>query len=467
MTGFGASRVLRLGSHMVLAWLLAPEIFGLMALVKVFMGALAMFSDIGVGPSIIQNRRGHDPTFLNTAWSIQVMRGIALWIVTCLLTWPFAWWYAQNDPAAWQLVYLLPVAGLNAVIGGFNHTALFTLKKELRLGRVTMIELATQVASLTVMIAWALVSATVWAMVAGGLAGALTRMAISHFLVADHPARFRWDRECVQELVKFGRWIMLSTAFTFLATNLDKLVLGKLLTLAELGLYGIALVFAKVAVDVASRLGSAVMFPVYSKFQHNPPKLMAVALRSREVVLWIGGAVCISIAVGSPLFFQTFWDPRYHYAGILAQWLVLDMWARILLYTMERIPLALGNSKSLFMSNVLQTSGILTAAIGYWLGGLPGFIVGLSVGPLASHIYLTFTLPVQKREMLLQSIKFSLPIAMVGLAAVGITVWLNRVAVQWVWVGVVILTGTVSLSIAALVAYRQVRDDGRLKSVPA
>ncbi len=452
--GFGASRGLRLVNHLILAWLLAPQIFGLMALVKVFMQGLGMFSDIGIGPSIIQNKRGNDPVFLNTAWTIQIIRGFGLWGITCLLARPFAWWYAQSDPAAAQLAYLLPVAAFVTVIEGFNSTALFTLNKELRLGRVTMLELGRQVISLVVMIVWALVHPTVWAMVAGGLAGSLSRMIASHFIVAGHWARLQWDRECSREMFKFGRWIFLSTLFTFLALNMDKLILGKLLTLAELGLYGIALVFAKAALDVASRLGSSVMFPIYSKFQDQPDKLMSVALRAREIVLWIGAAVCICFAVAAPLFFESFWDPRYHSAGMIAQWLALYMWMRILHYTMDRIPLALGNSRALFYSNMLQVCGMLAAVAGYLIARLPGFIVGLAAGPAAAHLFLIFYLPVRRTEILRQSANFTIIGGIVCLTAVGFTLWLRSVSTNSVWVAAVIAIAISPLPVAALMAYR-------------
>src|SRR5690606_1257429 len=169
--GYGSGQLIRLVNHLVLAWLLAPEIFGLMALVKVVQQGLNMFSDIGIGPSIIQNPRGNEPNFLNTAWTIQVIRGFVLWICACLVAWPFAALFARNDPAAWQLMYLLPVVGFGAVLNGFNSTALATLNKELRLGRITVLEITSQIVSLTVMVTWAIISPTVWAMVAGGLAG--------------------------------------------------------------------------------------------------------------------------------------------------------------------------------------------------------------------------------------------------------------------------------------------------------
>src|SRR5258706_9299249 len=93
IAGYGAGQVLRLAGNLVLARLLYPEAFGLMALVSVFLQGLAMFSDIGIGPSIIQSRRGDELAFLNTAWTIQVVRGIVLWVVSMAGAAPFAAWY--------------------------------------------------------------------------------------------------------------------------------------------------------------------------------------------------------------------------------------------------------------------------------------------------------------------------------------------------------------------------------------
>src|SRR3989442_984776 len=89
-SSYGVNQFLRLASNLVLSRLLAPKAFGLMALVAVFLSGLQMFSDVGIRPSIIQNRRGDEPDFLNTAWTIQVIRGTALWLLSCLIAWPAA-----------------------------------------------------------------------------------------------------------------------------------------------------------------------------------------------------------------------------------------------------------------------------------------------------------------------------------------------------------------------------------------
>lgn len=465
--GFGWSRMFRLLSHLILAWLLTPQIFGLMALVKVFRQGLQMFSDVGIGPSIIQNKRGDQQAFLDTAWTIQVIRGFGLWIVTCILAYPVAWWYAQNDDAAWSLWYLLPIAALSAVFAGFNSTALFTLNKKLRLGRLTLLELATQFVSLAVMVGWALIHPTIWAMIVGGLASTLFKMLLSHFMVPGQRVRIGWDQNCARELIRFGKWIFLSTIFTFFALNLDKVVLGKLLTLEQLGVYVIALVFAKAALDVTMRMGGAVLFPVYSKYQDQPKRLMSIAMRARETILWPGAAVCIAFAVISPLFFETLWDERYHDAGWIAQWISVYIWARILLHTMGRIPLALGNSRSLFVSNVIQTCGILPAVGGYLMWDLPGFIVGLATGPVAAHVYLLRFLPMRAGEMLWQTVRFTAAAITVGSSAVLGTLWIREVGDELTWILMVIACAVIPVLVASGVVLWRIRDDSSGRIQPA
>ena len=140
IASYGASQLLRLGSNLILTRLLFPKLFGLMALINILIIGLHLFSDIGVGPSIIQNKRGNDPDFLNTAWSLQVIRGFGLWFFCVLIAWPVAKFYGEP-----QLFWLLPVVGISTMIAGFNSTSLFTLNREMALGKLAVFDLGTQV----------------------------------------------------------------------------------------------------------------------------------------------------------------------------------------------------------------------------------------------------------------------------------------------------------------------------------
>ncbi|WP_369385449.1 oligosaccharide flippase family protein [Limimaricola cinnabarinus] len=116
IAGFGMSQVLRLGSNLLLTRLLFPEAFGVMAIVMVVMMGLNMFSDVGITPAIMQSRRGDDPAFLDTAWTIQICRGFGLWLVALALAGPAAVWY--DEP---MLTQYLSVAAFSLVLNGFNR----------------------------------------------------------------------------------------------------------------------------------------------------------------------------------------------------------------------------------------------------------------------------------------------------------------------------------------------------------
>src|SRR6056297_1188757 len=97
-TGFtiikiGGHNFLRLVSNLALTRLLFPEAFGIMAIVQVVLVGVAMFSDFGIKGSIVQDERGDDPDFLNTAWTFQILRGFVLGTVVLLAAGPIADFY--------------------------------------------------------------------------------------------------------------------------------------------------------------------------------------------------------------------------------------------------------------------------------------------------------------------------------------------------------------------------------------
>src|SRR5262249_36904148 len=115
LAGSGVSQFLRfIANTLVLSQLLKPAAFGLMTLVMTFIQGLRMLSDVGIGPAVIQNPRGEEATFLRTAWSLQVVRGFALFFASILFAWPFASFFHDDS----QLLVFIPIAGLQAVLNG-------------------------------------------------------------------------------------------------------------------------------------------------------------------------------------------------------------------------------------------------------------------------------------------------------------------------------------------------------------
>ena len=78
---FGSENILRLVSNLVLTRILFPEAFGLMVLVQMVFAGASMLSDVGIKSAIVQDKRGDDPVFLNTAWAVQILRGLLIWLL--------------------------------------------------------------------------------------------------------------------------------------------------------------------------------------------------------------------------------------------------------------------------------------------------------------------------------------------------------------------------------------------------
>src|SRR5262249_13083184 len=137
LAGYGISQVIRFGTNLLMTRLLAPEMFGVMAIAMIVFVGLQMLSDVGLKQSIIQNKRGNDPTFLNTAWVIQILRGMILWTISvCIALLLFLANYVglipqQSVYANPSLPYVIAALSVIAVLDGFNSTKLFEASRNI------------------------------------------------------------------------------------------------------------------------------------------------------------------------------------------------------------------------------------------------------------------------------------------------------------------------------------------------
>ena len=233
--GQAASRVLSLGSSLVLTRLLMPEVYGIMEIVYIFHSGLHMFSDLGIDQSIVHSRRGDDVTFLNTAWTMQVVRGLLLFVAAAALGVPVSLAYGQPE-----LALLIPAVAMTAVFDGLLSISVKRYARHLWLGPVVGLEFFMQATVVIVQVMVALVWPSPWALVIGAWLGTSGKALASHLLLERHPHRFTWEPAAVKELFTFGSWIFASSALNFVNLNGDRLLLGTLISMADLGVYAIA-----------------------------------------------------------------------------------------------------------------------------------------------------------------------------------------------------------------------------------
>ncbi len=341
IAGYGAGQILRFGSNLILTRLVAPEVFGLMALVYIFITGLHLFSDIGIGPSIIQNKRGEEPDFYNTAWTMQVVRGVGLWLCCLLITWPVATFYGTP-----QLLLLTPVVGLTTVIDGFRSTALFTLNRHIAIGKLAIFEFGGQVVGTTVMIALAWYYHNVWAIVIGNLASSVLQLVWSHWLIPGLRNRFIWDRSAAKSIFSFGKWIFISTAVTFLAEQSDRLILGKLISFADLGVYGIAFALSDIPRQVLRALSGKLIFPAFSSFADLPREdFRAKILKNRKPFLIAATLGVTLLACFGDKLVLVLYPEKYKEAAWMLPLLAVGFWPSILTQTIDQALFAIGKTR--------------------------------------------------------------------------------------------------------------------------
>ncbi|EEW26708.1 oligosaccharide flippase family protein [Rhodobacter ferrooxidans] len=379
---YAVAQVLRLASNLILTRLLFPEAFGMMALVSVFLVGLAMFSDVGIGPAIAQNRRGDDPDFLDTAWTIQVARGAALWLGTCAIAWPVAQLYSAP-----MLLQLLPAAGLTLLIAGFNPTSIDTANRHLRLGRVTALDLASQIIGIVAMVALAFALRSVWALVLGAIAGSLAKLVLMRLYLPGQRNRLRWDASAGQELIRFGKWIFLSTACGFLLAQGDKAILGAYLPLDQLGVYNIGWFLASFPVLLGGAVTSRVLIPLYR--DHPPGASPENFARLRRLRFGLTGGLLALLAVmafaGVPLV-GVLYDDRYARAGAIVVAIACVQMPAVIGMSYDQSALAAGDSRNYFLliaaKATVQTLAFLAGA---QAGGLAGALAAQGLALAAVH----------------------------------------------------------------------------------
>jgi len=406
--GYLINSILRFGSNLVLAHALFPEAFAIVAYASIVLQGLTMLSDFGIGPGIVRSSRGSDPDFLNTAWTIQAIRGLILFLLSLLLGWPMAWFY--NEPL---LIWIVPACGLNFILAGLQSTNLHTCNRDLVLGRNVLINLIEAVLKAAITIGWALLWPSVWALVGGAFFSYIVGTILTHSMLPGIRNRFRWDQSAVRELMGFGGWIMLSTMLTFLAGQADRLILGKLVAMGVVGVYSIALMFARLPYEVGSRLAEVVLFPALADVARNDrATLRAKFLESRGALLAIAQLGLVIVIIGSPWFFEFLYDSRYRQAAFFAPLLGSTVWFALLWACAYPALLAVGDARMIAVSNffnlVLTVAGCLA---GYYLDQMRGFIIGVGLGNLAGYAVVSWALARHGLSIVAQDIKYT---ALVG-----------------------------------------------------
>lgn len=293
-----ADRALQLLMVIILGRLLSPSDFGLLGIALLTLTACKRFSKLGFNEALIQNSAVDVDSYLNTFWSIEVIRGFLLAGVLFLSA-PFVASFF-GEPRAEALIQAIAIT---PVLLGLKNPGIVYFKKDLNFHKQFAYTMSGSVVNFVVAVALAIETQSVWALVIGYIASDAMRLVVSYLTHAHRPRpAFRMD--AAREMFGFGKWMTGSGMIFFLINQGDDAVVGWLLTAASLGFYQVAYRFAKAPATEIAQVISSVAFPAYSQLQHDIPQLRAAFYRTLQVTTFMAFPASVGIGVVAPTFVE-------------------------------------------------------------------------------------------------------------------------------------------------------------------
>jgi PST family polysaccharide transporter/lipopolysaccharide exporter len=334
--GTFAGRGMRFIRSMILARILAPDQIGIMAIVMSFSIAFEALTEVGVKQSIIQNKQGASVRYLNVAWWMQVIRALCLYGIAVLS----APWISSfyNNPG---LLPLLRVSFIAIALRGFISPRAHVLEKEYKFGRAVFLIQGSAILGAIISIGLAYVTRDVWALVIGFVAE-MAILCIFSFILVPFMPRFEIDRSSLIELMKFARGLFGLPVLTALSFQAPILILGKVISEDQLGLYSYAALLGHIPVDFYVRTIAPVVLPVFSEKQDDKNALCRGVLRTTLWTACFFVPLVAFMACGASGLLLLAYGPKYVAMAVPFAILCLEIVAQNQAVSLAGIYLAVG-----------------------------------------------------------------------------------------------------------------------------
>lgn len=315
---FASEIGLRLVSTVVLTRLLAPEVYGVFAIVLVYLYLLEMFSDFGIRSLILTKEDEVDDDFLRTCWTVSIIRGLLIAIVSALIALVIGLLQTQgvfgseNPYAASSLPWAIVALGGAAFIMGFETPMRFMSERAMAFGLVTAVDVARNVVALVVTIALAFYLRSIWALVLGNVARSLFHVAASFAVFHGPKMRLSFRRDYLGLLIDRGKWIMGHSAQTALSQSADRLVLGFVMSSSSFGFYFIARQLVDIVPQFLNTLNGQMALQVFTQLHKTgAAEFRRNYYRYRLFIDVMAGVSTGGLIVVAPLLVDVIFDDRY------------------------------------------------------------------------------------------------------------------------------------------------------------
>lgn len=355
----------------ILARVLEPEDFGLVALAAVFVGFTHVIAEEGLVDALVQ-RKNLETAHLDTAFWISIAFAVLMTAILIALAWPIALLLGHES-----LAPVLMVLSLGIPIGSSSlvHRALLT--RDMAFKSLALRSLAAICVGSVFGVSAALLGFGVWSLVAQNLAGQLTGTLVL-WRVTDWRPSFQVSKTHFRDLFNFGRHVVGFRLLIYFSRRADELLIGVFLGPAALGFYTIGSRMVRMLIQMTSSLIDRVSFPLYSRLQENQQRLRRAYYKSISFAALIAYPTFLSIFVLTPQIVAVLFGPKWSDSVAVMQVLAIFGVNQVLTYLNGTTVKALG--KPSWLVGIVGVTAILKVV---------GFFVAVSFGLVAVAIATT------------------------------------------------------------------------------
>jgi O-antigen/teichoic acid export membrane protein len=353
---------------LILARMLSPDDFGLLAIAVTAIGFLLSVTDLGMIPALVQREEINDQ-YYNAAWTVGLIRALVISLAVFLAAPLIANIFAEP-----RATVILQVLAIRPLLDAAASTKLASLIRNLEFRSLAFVKLSEALLNTIVAISLATMLG-VWALVAGALAGSAAYMAFSYMLAPHRPALFL-NYARVKHLITFGRWIFLTGLIAVSGASILKVVISRQLGAVELGLYFLAAKLAFLPAELAGEVSGSVAFPLYARLQsdiHKATQAFRGMLTGLTALLM---PVCALIIVLAPSLVENILGPRWD--GTLPVIQILAMVSFIGLFGETIVPILKGLGQPYKVALLEAVQSLLLITFGLGLAGHYG-IAGVAL----------------------------------------------------------------------------------------
>lgn len=311
----------RLAANVVLARILLPRDFGVVALAVVVVNLGLVLSGLGLGSALIQ-RRDLEDRHVTTAFTTSAVFGVVLALGVGASAWPAAAFFREE-----ALLTLLPALGVTFVFRGLEVTPNDILMRQLRFRSYYLSSTIATVISCVAGLAAAAAGAGVWALVWMMVCESVLAAALAWWFAIHARAwrpKFGFDRRSFRELIGFSSYVTASQVVAYGNHNGDNLIVGRVLGATALGYYGFAYRLMILPLQRFGGIVSQSAFPALATVQHDVDRLRAGYVEATRYVVAVCFPITVGIAVASPLAVPILLGDRWRPAVPVLQILALS-----------------------------------------------------------------------------------------------------------------------------------------------